>query len=165
MKSPTFAPAYASIYPGLAQICRAHGYALAIHGSVQRDFDVVAIPWVDDAGDPEDVVTEIVASFAVTRSSAVAAIRSHGRILYGLCLAGEAFVDLSFMPRLPALKPGEVVLSAEQVRCLKNLLVEEGCSCPDRPEGVHDHTCFAGRVQGAVFYPAAIRAQGEVGAA
>lgn len=100
MKPATFAPAYVSIYPGLAQICRLHGYALSVHGSVQRDFDLIAIPWVEDAGSPEEVVAEIIKTFAITVSGHPDTTH-HGRIRYGLCLCGEGFVDLGFMPRLP----------------------------------------------------------------
>lgn len=98
MRESNFAPAYCSPYPALAQICRNHGYALAVHGSVARDFDVIAIPRTADARDPEDVVAEITATFGVTRAGPYE-VREHGRILYGLCLAGEGFVDLSFVPR------------------------------------------------------------------
>lgn len=44
MKPANNAPVYACMYQELAEICRAHGYALAIHGSMARDFDLIAIP-------------------------------------------------------------------------------------------------------------------------
>lgn len=31
----------------LRDIAREHGYALSVHGSVARDIDIVAIPWVE----------------------------------------------------------------------------------------------------------------------
>lgn len=40
MKAANFGPVYACIYPGLAEVTRAHGYALAAHGSMARDFDL-----------------------------------------------------------------------------------------------------------------------------
>ena len=49
MKDPTRAPFYACLYHGLCAIAREHGYALAIHGSVTRDLDVIAVPWTDSA--------------------------------------------------------------------------------------------------------------------
>lgn len=104
MKPANFAPAYASIYPVLAEICRNHGYALAVHGSMARDFDVVAIPWVDDAADPDIVVGDITDSLALhlARDPDVVA---HGRIRYAITMWGEGFVDLSFMPRRAQPKP------------------------------------------------------------
>ncbi len=39
---------YSVCLEGLQQIAKDHGYNLVIHGSVNRDMDLVAIPWVDD---------------------------------------------------------------------------------------------------------------------
>jgi hypothetical protein len=35
------------------------GYALATHGSGARDVDIVAVPWTEDAGSPEDIVSAL----------------------------------------------------------------------------------------------------------
>lgn len=56
MKEPSKAPFYGGIYPGLCDIARAHGYALAIHGSMERDLDLIAVPWTDEATDAESMV-------------------------------------------------------------------------------------------------------------
>lgn len=50
--SPARAAAYAAFYPMLCQIARRHGYALAIHGSLHRDLDLIAVPWVEEASEP-----------------------------------------------------------------------------------------------------------------
>ncbi len=49
MKPPNRAPFYACLYHGLCDIARAKGYALAIHGSVTTDLDLIAIPWTEEA--------------------------------------------------------------------------------------------------------------------
>lgn len=51
MKEATRAPFYACLYHGLCEVARAHGYALAIHGTVTRDLDLVAVPWTEAAVD------------------------------------------------------------------------------------------------------------------
>lgn len=43
------AVAYACLYQRLAQVARDHGYALAMHGSLVADLDLVAVPWTPDA--------------------------------------------------------------------------------------------------------------------
>lgn len=49
MKPANNAPFYAAgLYPKLADIFRSHGYALAVHGSVGTDFDLIAVPWVKE---------------------------------------------------------------------------------------------------------------------
>lgn len=39
---------YALFYENLKQIAKDFGYNLVIHGSLNRDLDLIAIPWVDN---------------------------------------------------------------------------------------------------------------------
>lgn len=55
MKDPNRAPFYACIYHGLCETARKHGYALAIHGTVATDLDLVAIPWTNEAVSAEEL--------------------------------------------------------------------------------------------------------------
>lgn len=101
MKPANNAPIYVCMYQKLADIARKHGYALAIHGSVGRDFDLIAVPWVETAADPQTVVNDFVERFAV-RAIETATIKEHGRLVYTLSLGfGECFMDLGFTPRQP----------------------------------------------------------------
>lgn len=98
MKPANFAPIYCALYPELAEICREHGYALAVHGSMARDFDLVAIPWIEVPSDPQVVVDEIVKTFAI-KQTGNPEMHEHGRLVYTLSVSfGECFLDLSFMP-------------------------------------------------------------------
>lgn len=64
MKPANLAPVYCALYPALAEIARKHGYAMAIHGTMARDFDLICIPWVETPSKPEEVVSEITATYA-----------------------------------------------------------------------------------------------------
>lgn len=98
MKPANRAPIYAACcYPDLAEICRKHGYALAIHGSMARDLDLVAVPWAESVSSHEEVVSAIMSEFAVHKIKD-ATIKNHGRICYTLSWMGEAFMDFSFTP-------------------------------------------------------------------
>lgn len=98
MKPANFAPVYACLYPQLAEIARSHGYALAVHGSMCRDFDLACIPWVDKPSKPIDVVNEIVETFAI-KTVGEPDVREHFRVIYTLSiLFVECFIDLSFTP-------------------------------------------------------------------
>jgi hypothetical protein len=101
MKSANYAPVYAAaLYPEFAEIARLHGYALAAHGSLARDFDLICVPWAEAPSDPQTVVDAIEEKFAVRHHGAFVA-RAHGRLVMTLTVGfGECFVDLSFMPRL-----------------------------------------------------------------
>jgi hypothetical protein len=98
MKPANFAPTYACLYPQLAEIARKHGYALAAHGSMARDFDLVCIPWVEQPSEPQAVVDEMTSRFAI-RQLPETEVKFHNRLVYTLPVKfGECFIDLSFMP-------------------------------------------------------------------
>jgi hypothetical protein len=101
LKPTSYGPFYAAgIYPKLADIFRRHGYALAVHGSVQNDFDLIAVPWVEDAGDPETIATEVNEKFAAKFARQDHVVRAHGRIVYKLAISfGDCALDISFTPR------------------------------------------------------------------
>ena len=117
MKPPSLAPLYCTIYPAMAEVARAHGYALAVHGSAQRDLDLIAVPWTAAAGDPDDLVRAL--CFEVGRimgddpvigwTPRGAPPAPHGRVGYSLPLdlnrSGRddpGYIDISVMPRSPA---------------------------------------------------------------
>lgn len=104
MKPPSIAPAFACLYPLLAEAARAHGYALALHGTLARDLDVVAIPWTAEASDAETVVAAIAEASGGRLLGEVVSGREepqrkpHGRRAWGIMIEW-AFIDLSVMPR------------------------------------------------------------------
>jgi len=98
MKPPNFSPVYAAMYPALSEIARTHGYAMAVHGTMARDFDVICIPWIDSPASPETVVAAMCSDFALDPVGQPE-MRQHGRLIYTLAVAfGDCFLDLSFMP-------------------------------------------------------------------
>ena len=99
MKPAIYAPVYCALYPELAELVREHGYALAIHGSMARDFDLICIPWVKYPTDPDAVVAAITGRFAI-RQIGEPAMKAHGRQAWTISIKhGECAIDLSFMPR------------------------------------------------------------------
>ena len=122
MKPPTFAPFFACLYPALCDVARKNGYALAIHGTVTADLDLIAVPWTDQAidgealkdalmnhigscgyddllrraGIDEDGVSQIMA--AKDRDITGAQLKPHGRRAWNLYLDAGAKVDLSVLP-------------------------------------------------------------------
>ncbi len=111
MKQPNNAPAYALAYPVLAEAARSVGYALALHGTLNRDCDLVAIPWTYDAQDINALLIalttqaclEIVPSGHDSAQSPTfsPSEKPHGRFAYTLRFryGGGASFDLSVMPR------------------------------------------------------------------
>lgn len=107
MKPANLAPVYCSLYPELAEIARKHGYALAIHGSMARDFDLICVPWTENPSKSQVVVDEFTSTFAITDVTSPD-IRPHGRMVYSISFGfGEFFADLSFMPIATGIGKGE----------------------------------------------------------
>lgn len=126
MREPNRAPAFACIYHGLCDVARSHGYALAIHGTVTTDLDLIAIPWVEEAvsaeelkdalmhhvgacgygdllrrqGHSEEHVQQILER-KENRDLDEAENKPHGRRAWNLYMDAGAKVDLSVMPRVP----------------------------------------------------------------
>ncbi len=94
---PSYAPVYCALYPELAKLAKQHGYALAVHGSLQRDFDLICVPWIESPSQPDDVVNAITQEFALNQIG-TPEVRLHGRRVYTLSVGfGECFLDLSFV--------------------------------------------------------------------
>lgn len=100
MKDANYAPVYCAIYPELARIARKHGYALALHGTLGRDFDLICIPWVERPSSPLDVIAAFTKRYAL-REVGGPEQKFHGRAAWIISIAwGECAIDLSFMPLL-----------------------------------------------------------------
>lgn len=88
--------------PGIVKVAKEHGYALTVHGSLARDFDFVAVPWVQEAG-PAEVLAEAIRAKCggiLDEAGGIFAWKPHGRLAYKFHLGGGPYVDLSIMPRI-----------------------------------------------------------------
>lgn len=82
-------------------IARAEGYAIAIHGSMQRDLDLVAIPWNENASDAPALVERLCERLDLAYDhERDPVLRPHRRLVWSLMMGGALFVDLSVMPRV-----------------------------------------------------------------
>jgi hypothetical protein len=114
----SYALVYASMLPTIVNIGRQHGYAMAVHGSMATDLDIVACPWSEDAKSAEDLVEAIREWFGLLFFAAPAVhptIKPHGRLAWSMSwpmvppesayFIGGPYIDISVMPRL-VLSPG-----------------------------------------------------------
>jgi hypothetical protein len=132
MKTPNPAPMFACLYPGLCDVARQLGYALAIHGSVVTDLDLIACPWTAEAVAPEQLrsaimdhvnavgyadllrregYTEGFVQQIIARGEPgtidAGTQKPHGRISWNLYLNTGTKIDLSVMPRSEKLTQSE----------------------------------------------------------
>lgn len=50
---------YRKSLPLMKDAAKEHGYALGVHGSLRRDLDVIAVPWVENYS-PKDILAEAI---------------------------------------------------------------------------------------------------------
>jgi hypothetical protein len=103
MKAANYGPVYAlGLYPKLAELFREHGYALAIHGSCAADFDLIAVPWVEHAANPDHVIEAVTKKFAIELpDEGKPTTKPHSRIAYKVHLSfADCALDISFTARV-----------------------------------------------------------------
>jgi len=112
MRAPTHAPVYAAFFPILAEIAQKRGYALAVHGSLNSDMDLVAIPWTVTAVSADELVEALRLYAAQTMAMMFSAAgtldgpeqKPHGRQAWSIIVGNGAVIDISVMPRVVSYK-------------------------------------------------------------
>lgn len=112
---------YRKFIPAIRDTARQLGYAIGVHGTQSRDLDLIAVPWVQDAVNPDELVLAItltlkklmprnrwlhcyLAEFNHEGKWPAPGKKPHGRVAYTITTGhgregwGE-FIDLSIMPR------------------------------------------------------------------
>ena len=91
---------YAAMIPSLQARAREMGYALAIHGSMRADFDLVAIPWAEVVSTPKMLVDAIAELSAFSTAVALDGPeqKPHGRQAWSIALSAGLRIDISVMP-------------------------------------------------------------------
>ena len=90
------------LLPPLRLAARGCGYALAVHGSLARDIDLVAIPWTSSATSAKALVDRLCGVIAGICGRAHPlgewTTKPHGRQALIIITSGDAEIDLSIMP-------------------------------------------------------------------
>jgi len=107
-----------------------HGYAIGVHGSARRDFDLMAMQWRDDCSNPDTLAKAIqFAACGIQAETITWEQKPNGRIATSLCICwtdhSEQFAGM--------LSVGHIDLS---VIANKKLTREEGQECFDAAEEI-----------------------------
>lgn len=91
---------YVGILSILVETAREHGYALGLHGSLARDMDLIAVPWVEDARPAEFLIAAIADRVAWLPTHGVDGPENkpHGRRAWSIALGHGARIDISVTP-------------------------------------------------------------------
>ncbi len=104
---------YVSVLPIIVETARAHGYAIGVHGSLGRDFDLIAAPWKEDCGSALDLILAIKEVTGTNTHhfqldewfpECAPTNKPYGRICYSLHFTNQggdgAYLDISVMPKV-----------------------------------------------------------------
>ncbi len=101
------AAAYAFIVPLAQGIARPLGYCVSVHGSMNRDLDLLATPWTEEAVSAHllhKALFEAFNPYTMDKASHEFHTRPekkpHGRLAWTILLLDSCHIDLSVMPRL-----------------------------------------------------------------
>lgn len=90
---------YAVLYNEFRKAALECGYSLALHGSMARDMDMIAVPWVDEAKTPDELVAAISNCIDGTVWKEHHLLdrheKPHGRMSYTISIMGDWHIDLS----------------------------------------------------------------------
>jgi hypothetical protein len=87
---------------------REKGYAIAVHGSLARDVDLIAVPWTEHAAPPQQLIKALLATVRIyadgegymEQSQPRTGVKKpHGRRAWSIHVDGTYF-DISVMPRV-----------------------------------------------------------------
>lgn len=112
------APMFVHLYPRLAEAARSCGYALAVHGTLGRDYDLIAVPWTERAGSPAELVAVLekvcggwapeFAQTGVEGPQKMPRPFPHGREAWLIYFKGLSdYIDLSVTPRATLAQPDD----------------------------------------------------------
>lgn len=92
---------YATIWSDLRNAADKCGWALALHGSLAKDMDIMAMPWTEDATDAEGLITklaEVIGYFPAEVVLKLKVKKVRGRVAYAIPISGDGFyMDISVM--------------------------------------------------------------------
>lgn len=101
---------YLILLTPMRERARSLGYALAVHGSLSRDIDIIACPWTDEAVPMQEFVASMIETirehnggigYCLERNDELQLLRGHvkphGRRAWSIQLGGT-YIDLSVFP-------------------------------------------------------------------
>lgn len=106
---------YEQLIEPLRAAARELGYAIAVHGSLRRDIDLIAVPWTETASDARTLMEALKATVLQVTGYAelswymdkgpeftldgAPGNKPHGRLAWVINYGGS-YIDLSVMPRM-----------------------------------------------------------------
>ena len=92
---------YAVMWNDLRQAAMDCGWALGLHGSLNSDMDIMAMPWVENATSADEMIDNLAACFGFSeywikhQLSVDRASKPNGRVVYTIPIHGDFYLDIN----------------------------------------------------------------------
>jgi len=90
---------YACIWDDLRNAAMNCGWALALHGSLKSDMDIMAMPWVENAKPVEEMIEALAECFTdnMLINTKPNYGKPNGRVVYTLSIWADFYLDISII--------------------------------------------------------------------
>lgn len=89
---------YAAMWNDLRQAALDKGWALALHGSLANDMDIMAMPWIEDAAPPIEMILGLRRCFENPREITFRETpMPNNRIVYTLSIWADFYLDINII--------------------------------------------------------------------
>ena len=91
---------YASLWPDLKQAATNCGWALGLHGSLNSDMDIMAMPWAEDAVSHWSMISELCLCFTDNqdmRRTVQVTQKPNNRTVYTLSIWADFYLDINII--------------------------------------------------------------------
>lgn len=89
---------YAAMWNDFRQAALDKGWALALHGSLANDMDIMAMPWVDGASEPMEMINAIRHCFDNPREIGYkTSSMPNNRVVYTIFIWADFYLDINII--------------------------------------------------------------------
>ena len=89
---------YACMWNDFRQAALDCGWALALHGSLANDMDIMAMPWVEDAKPIDEMIKALEGCLTIPEGrhckTKVSNDKPHNRVVYTISIFADFYIDL-----------------------------------------------------------------------
>lgn len=90
---------FAAMWGDLRTAALKHGWALALHGSLNNDMDIMAMPWDEEASSVIVMIGELCKCFTesaqIEKMIQVSTDKPHNRVVYTLPIWADFYLDIN----------------------------------------------------------------------
>ena len=92
---------YASMWEDLKKAATNCGWSLGLHGSLNSDMDIMAMPWTDDAVEPMELMKKIEDLFTkpdmLCHGIKIDKDKPNGRVVYTIHIWADFYLDINII--------------------------------------------------------------------